>query len=701
MSNQINGSFSIPVLENKKNINFQQNATVPQYTQQTSMQGGVDGTAIKQSVDNSYLANRARASQNNNPVAVAGIGAATWYGIAQGMEKLNAKSNVEYSKSIYGQLGNWGDKFTEKTWLGRQFQNLINKTDAFLEKLSGKSKIVNSLKHHSTSPEWQWAKMPMYGPHGFLTGDAEQVLEEFFKPISGRNRYEIMGFGFGGKVNAFQNLEQYGLSQKEINAFKDTLKHLPFEQQMVGLQRKEIKLLTSDKTLLRNIRGINDLELLQEIAKELKAKKLGLSNFAEFEALKGNFLEHPDKLLKMFETAAKDPSLNNVSIWRNETTLLGKIKSHLFGRKVGFKEYFNKFLVTTGKGNKSTLGRALPKGLAWLLEGGTNRFGGGKLAVAMQAGILADIIYNTVKAPKGEHIKTFMERCVNDFTYFIGMTVGILAMHKVGGFKHAGLKDAKAVEAFREAKKAFDARTVAREFASKKEYKKALKTFKKEHLGLQNIKNPITKLLQKIGSFLNIGNERFKPYQSNSKVNLNWLRKLGNGNILGVPMRFLIPMAVVTPFLVKLTTTTCHKIFGRPTHSVLDEEEETENKEQQNATPAENQPPFKGGSQPQTQVVTPPAKPKNPQDYTSDTNLIKMTANGQKPVVRTYIPSPECKIPSDSNRNGKQMAPERSYIPSPEGIVEQGPDMTAANNALAEADMTEKYINETLAALNK
>ena len=73
------------------------------------------------------------------------------------------------------------------------------------------------------------------------------------------------------------------------------------------------------------------------------------------------------------------------------------------------------------------------------MEGCTNRFAGGKLAVAMQAGIFADMLYQTIKAPKGEKIKTFGERFVNDFTYFIAMTLGIMGMHKIGGFKYAGL----------------------------------------------------------------------------------------------------------------------------------------------------------------------------------------------------------------------------------------------------------------------
>ena len=85
-------------------------------------------------------------------------------------------------------------------------------------------------------------------------------------------------------------------------------------------------------------------------------------------------------------------------------------------------------------------------------------------------------------------------------------------------------------------------------------------------------------------------------------------------------------------------------------------------------------------------------QPKDPQTY-ADTNLIKQTLNGTKKPVRTYIPSPDCQI--------RNMAPTRTYIPSSQGMVQQSPDLTAAERAMAQADMAEKHINETLASLNQ
>lgn len=691
MSSQIN-NFNIPVLEGKKQINFGQAPVAVQYGQQPPMQGSGDVAAsANNAVNNSYIANRARASQDNNQLAVAGIGAATWYGLSQGMEIVNNKySTGDYNKTVYGKLGALGDRFSTNTWLGRKLQGGLDSAKAFIERLSGKSKIVNSLAHHSTRPEWGMVKSAAKGPEGFLLTDCENILDEFLKPAAGQDRYTVMQHGFGGKVNLFQKLEQYGMPQKDINSFKNSVKGKPFAEQMVELQKKEIELLGGD---MKKLKGINDIEALKNIATDMKLKKLGISSLKDFDDMKGKFIDNPEKMYQIFDKASKDSNLKHIAIWRNETTLLGKIKSHLFGRRVPFSEYRNKLMVCLGKGNKSTLGRALPKALAWLFEGGTNRFGGGKLGVIMQAGILGDIIYNTAKA-KGERIKTFAERCVNDFTYFVGMSVGVMLMHKAGGFKYAGLKDAKEVEAYRNALKDFNENKVLKKvFGSKKEYKKALKDLEEKYLGVKNIKNPITKILHKIGRFINTGNESAAHYRSNAKYNMNWLRAITNKNIIGVPVRFLIPMAIITPFLAKMTTTAAHKIFGRPTHSVLDEEEETETPKEQEKIAGHDGQPF-GGAQQQVQQPSAPVPPVN----TPNGNPNATNGQPQAPV-RTYVPSPDCGIPAAGLRNKKELAPARSYVPSPEPAAITGPDMTAANAALAEADMTEKYINQTMASM--
>lgn len=528
---------------------------------------------INQTVQDSYMANRVKASQDSNPLAVAGVGTALWYGIAQGMDKLNPMFEGEYDKSIIGKFSGAGDSFSKKTWIGKKTEQLFNWIDKSFQKLTGKSQIAYTLKHHSTRPEWGFAKTPGAGLHGFLASDTDEIFSKYID-----------------NIKTAQKLEQYGIAQTEIDKVAQAIKGKKKAEKLLILQKKELEILGIKPEKIEKLAAKKGLPGLQEAAKRLKIRKLGFKNLKHYEALRGKFLDNPDEVMKVLEKGAK----NNVkiSIWRGEN----KVINHLVGRTCSASEYLNKYKATLGKGNDTYLGRFMAKSMGYLTEGCTNRFAGGKIAVAMQAFIFADMLVNTWNAPKGEKVKTLAERFVNDFTYFIALAIGVMGMHKVGGFKYAGL-DTKGVENYRNALKSFNEKVKAKIFNSKEEYN-AAKTELKNLLGYKNIKNPITKLLHKVGSFLNIGNERILAYQSSSKHNLNFLRKLCNGNIVGVPMRIIIPLMIVSPFMAKWATKTAHAIFGKPTNSVLDEgKEEAKNEAAQKGQASEelvallNQPP--------------------------------------------------------------------------------------------------------------
>lgn len=656
---------------------------------------GVDKEKLKQSVDNSYLANRAKASEETNPFAMLGVGAGVWYALAQGMDRFNPKCEGEYGKTILGKAGKLGDNFSTKTMVGRAFEKSMRWLDKTFENLSNKSKIVYTLRNHSTRPENAFAKTPWAGLHGFLAMDTEQVFEEYLKPIADRPSADFFGISLGKNKNVFQKLEQYGMSSEQIKAFAESVKDLDFPQKALALQKKELELLGVSKNMISQVEAKTGMSGLQKLAKNFKVRKLGFNSMREFNELKGNFIDHPDKVMKVLEKGAKNGV--KVSIWRGKNSL----KNHLFGRTVSLSEYLNKYKATLGKANHTTLGRFLPKAMGWFLEGTTNRFAGGKLAVAMQAGIFADMLINTFKAPKGEKGKTFIERFVNDFTYFMAMTTGIVLTHKIGGFKYAGLDNAGR-EAYRTALKEFNTKRNAGLLDTKKAYKAAEKVLD-EALGAKNIKNPITKLLHKIGKFVNMGNERKLCYVSKEKWNLNWLRKCLNGNILGVPLRIIIPMMVVSPFLAKWATKAVHAVFGRPTKSVLDEDEEPKVSEQEKLQQeqfakmieeAKKQAQLQGQVQ-QTSNTQQPFVSNN-----SPTNLLRMRRNGN--AYKEPIPSQQTaqvnNTESNSQAQSKNDEPVRTYIPSPEPVViSNNQDLTPVDSVMKRADAAEKLAMETLA----
>lgn len=688
MSDTAINPINIPSLQPKNQVNFQQN---PSYTQ-PPMQG-TGSEQIRQSVDNSYLANRAKASGDATPEQLLPFWLASWYGLGQLMDKFNPLCRGEYKDSILGKIGGWGDKVSTETRVGRGIENGLQWIDNKTTALAKKNKIVNALKNYSTRPEWSFAKTPGAGVHGFLATDTEQLFENFLNPLTNRQvKSPLFGIPLSAKSNYYQGLEQYGnITQQEINNFVKSLKGKTFAEKTLALQKKELELLGANADIVAKIEGKTGLKGLEKLAKSLKVKKLGFKSIREFNELKGKFLDNPDKIMKALENADKKIKF---SVWRGNDNILGKIKSHLIGRIATPQEYLNKYKAILGKGNTSRLGRFLPASLGWLTEGTTSRFAGGKLAVAMQSYFLADMLYHTIKAPKGEKTKTFAERFVNDFTYFMAMTFGIKAMHKVGGLKYLGIKDKAGIEAYRKGVEAFKAKHAAGLLNNKKAYKFAQKRLD-VLLGKQNVKGFFNKLFFKVGKLINLGNERIPAYKSTSKYNLNWLRKCANGNILGVPLRFAIPMLVISPFLAKLTTKTAHKIFGKPTNSVLDEDKEPEEVKtaQQQTQPQNNNIP---------EVNKPQQPPRNPNQY-ADSNLIKQRTNAINGQQQVNNVNPQQATPNATNPNvaqptkeNEEKEPVRTYIPSPVGMVPQTPDMSGINQAMSQADAAEKYANSVL-----
>ena len=647
----------------------------------------VDVEKIKQSAGNNYVANRINASSTNEQqdmLLKAGVGTALWYGIAQGMDVFNKSCAKEYDKTAMGRIGAWGDRVATKwsgTSVGKFFNNMLGQAKKGANWLTQKSDIAYALKHHATSPQWSFAKTPANGLHGYLAMDMKQIFDEYLEPI--HKNSNMISFINGKKVNP-QKLEHYGMKQADIDAFTKTLKNKNFAEKSLLLQKKELELLGVDKNIIAKLEAQKGIQGLEKLAYNVKVKKLGFKSVADYKKISANILDYPDDIMKALEKATKHGDIK-VGIWRKNGTAAG-VSNHLFGREVSLLEYLNKYKATLGKGNKTALGRTLAKGFGWLMEGCTNRWGGGKLAVAMQAFIFADMIVHTIKAPSGEKGKTLAERFVNDFTYFMALPFGIMAMHKVGGLKYAGMTTDQ-VKAYRDALKQFNADVKAGLLADKSAYKARKKIL--NDMLKANVKNPITKLLKKVGGAINIGNETRLARRSASKWNLNLLRKSGNffKNLAGVPLRVAIPMMIISPFLAKLTTQGVHKLVGRPTKSVLDEDtEETKN---------EPKVPNAGEQKALEEAIKTAAAAKkaaqNVQQPTripqSQTNLlnqyVRNQQNPQQPIVRdatqklntttqtayqapkrTYIPSPECMIPKEVVKP-KYIPSSDSQVPPP------------------------------------
>ncbi len=648
------------------------NTQFSQVNSNVPMQATLDSQKVKQTVDNSYIANRVKASEDTNPLVTTSFILASWYGLSRAMDRFGKKCEGKYEDTVLGKLGNFGDKVQTKfssNILAKGTKKVSNALSDGLNWLTNKSKIVYAIRNTPAQAEWKLAKAPIAGLKGFLAMDIEQLFGYFMEPISN-----------------VQQLEQFGYSQDKIDKFAQTLKSLDSNARKVELAKEELRALgVKDSSIDKIYNSKKGIGGLRTYAEHLKARKLGFRNLAEYTEVSKDPLKNIDKVYNALLKA--DDKM--CASYGRKYGKFGKICAHLFGRKVTIPELRNKMIATLGKGNKTKLGNFLPKALGYFLEGTTNRFAGGKIAVLIQASIFGDMLANILIAPKGEKFKTFAERFVNDFAYFLAMPIAGALLFKVAGMKYIGL-DKAGVEAYRNSLKAFNEKAKNCVFANKAEYNVEKKFLKDMLKG--NVKNPITRLFKKIGMLLNIGNESIAAYRSPAGMNLNLLRKIPNflKNLAGVPLRVIIPTGVLIPIIVKFCTKTENKIFGKPTKSVLDEEpkEDSQLNETQNKIQVDS-------SSGNTEVSIPQ----------SPTNLINMHQNNLK-----YTPSQD-RVTSNNVVNNNTtiinktsepddnavLEPLRTYIPSPVGVQVKGEDQSAALAALSRSDIAEKKAMETLA----
>lgn len=668
MAEQLN-ALNIPsIQQNNKQVYFQQNPT---------MQG------VPQNVGETQLGNRVKNSSDMTqspytlPVAVG-----TWYALAQGMDKFSKKCNGTYDESILGKITGKADKLSNKfsnsklakSAFGQWIGNTYDSISKYLDKVSSnpKNRIMYALKNHKTAPECKLVKTPAAGLAGFLEADTRQVFDEFLKPAQ-----------YG------EQLKQYGKSQAEVKAFLDSVKGLSKQDKLLKLQEEELKYFGAKAA---DIAGKSQDELAKML-KELKITKgLGFDSVQHYEKLmqEDYALKHMDEILKALKKG--DQNLK-ISIWKKDGTF-GKIFGHLLGRDVGISELANKFELTLKTGAKTKFGKFVGKAFGYLTEGCTNRFAGGKLAVLMQAFIFADMLIHTFQAPKGEKGKTLAERFVNDFTYFLALPAGIWAMHKAGGLKYLGMSKDQ-VKAYEKSLKLFK-EGAANKLYTKKGFKLRSKVLNRQLNA--GVKNPFIKLLKKAANVLTVGLNQKPVYLSKEAKNLNLLRKIGywSKNAAGYGIRFAIPMMLISPLLAKWTTKATHAVFGRPTKSVLDEDQEdtqTEAAKQQVAQTPNNQQVNTNTTTNKTTPVSNVNQPnKTANDYKSDTNLIKMKLNNQNNKPQESVNNNN----NDNSNSNKEMEPVRTYIPSPVGMVPRTPDTTGLDAAFAEADQAEKYVQDVL-----
>ena len=718
------------MLEN--NVNNQQQ--IPQFQainpqavqgQQVPMQA-VNPELLKQNVQDSYVSNRvSETTDDPKGMMYTGLLAIpSWFAIAKGMDKFAEKTRGDYDKTIYHKIGQFGDDLTTRvkgSSFGRSsfayslndgyknFKNFVRKN------VIDKFKIARAMAYTPSRPENPMVLTQADGMLGFFGGDYPQVVDSFLR-----------------RSVVIDDLERYGADAKDIQKFKDLYaKAATPGERLLVLEKAEFECL-SKYSRGAQLKGtaldtaVNDFAKLDVKAraaklKDMKAFEWGAADLKELENLKTNIHSNPAKIIEVSSQA--NPKMFSRAFAKKQG-MLNWIKSNLLNRDVYGSEFANKMAASIGnmdlnahpeykqalqkagllnKIPKSALGRILNKYTNIILEGATNRVAGGKLVALMQAFYFADVLYKSMKADGvSEKFKSFAERFTEMVAFFVAMPVAIKLMHSIGGLQYAGMGKTpeemkKAVEAYRAHLNAHNMKAMSGKFANKAEWKASKKALQKELNA--GVRNPFTKLLKKIGRIVTVGLEQIRPYDKTdigvmkdgvktyrkgimSKIkDLFRHPKFGIKQMAGYPVRIILGMMIILPFLSKLAVKGSHLIFGKPKNSLLDEGKEPEQVKNNNQTqiPQQLQP------QPVQQTTTTQITTSK-QEQSSSNLLDRYKNNNTTTTVQTV------------KQQNNPQEPVRTYIPSPVGvqIVNQREDTSSADQAMMRADNAAKLAMQTL-----
>lgn len=695
-------------------------AVLPQQAAQpqVAMQA-VNPELLKENVQDSYVANRIgeTAEDPKGMLYTAALTVPTWFAISKGMDYYSNKSRGDFNDTVHHTVGQLGDDVTNyvknssfgKSSFANSINNGFKNFKGFLKKnFVDRFRITRAMAYTPSKPELPMVIGQADGMVGMQLFDYPQHGEQFVKPL----KY-------------VEDLDCYGASKADIKKWKDLLNKASTPQARAEImQRAELETILQNSRLKRTpaqiAKEISDFKALGEEAKILKLKDMkafewGYKDFAEMEAVQKDIHKRMPRVLEACHDANRKMYTR---IWGTNHSKWGRIKTWLFGREVYASETANKLAGSLGNVNlaenkeldsvlkktgldkkvpKSMLGKFLAKYNNLVLEGATNRVAGGKFVALMQAAYLADVLYKTAKADgAGEKVKTFAERFTEMIAFFVAMPFAIQLMHKVGGLQYAGMTKQQ-VEAYRQHLKIHNDKAMAAGFKDKAAWKASKDALKTELNA--GVKNPITKLFKRIGRVVSVGLEQIRPYDSKAVTrNGVWEKikdlfrhpKFGMKQMAGYPMRIILGMFMILPFLSKIAVKGSHLLFGKPKNSLLDEGKEPEKTQ----TTTQQQPQLP----PQLQQVQTPSQQTTTQTTTttsqqtgqsSPSNLLNKYKNKTTTTTTTTQTS--------ENKPAAAQEPVRTYIPSPVGVqIKQAEDLTAADEAMRRADLAEQQALQTL-----
>ena len=677
---------------------------------QVPMQADINPELLKENIQDSYIASRVE-NTTDDPKAMAATAAVmvpTWFAMTQAMDKFAKHSRGEWENTLQYKIAKFGDNVAGSSVAQ---STPVKKTASFFKSIGNfiknnileKTRITRAMMHTPSIPENGMAVANYIGMPSMQLFDYPQHGEAFTKPLK-----------------HFEDLDCYAATKEEIAQFKANGTPLVEAEYQTLLKHSRD---TVRAQALSADWAAADAARKAEILKDMKAFEWGYDNFAQMKQM----AEHTHKNIpEIFEATKNANPKMFARIWGSKSSAMGELSTKVIGREVYASETLNKLFAELGnidltkpenakwkevlertgyidKLPKSAFAKYLNKYVHLITEGATNRVAGGKLVALAQAWFMAEAIYKAAKAEGGigEKGKVFAERVTELVALFACIPLALKLMHAAGGMQYAGMTKEQ-VEAYRQHLSEHNLKAASGEFATKAEWKASKKALKEELKA--GVKNPFVKLAKKIGRIISVGLEQIRPWDKKdiTKVvdgkkiyrqgigeklkDLFRHPKFGLKQMSGYPMRIILGMMIIMPFLSKLAVKGSHLVFGKPKHSLLDEEKEQEAREKAMQVEVPPQLQVTGENKPQENNSNTVYVP------TAQSNLINQRLHGipynQPLTVETN---------QQTEQQEKNNEPVRTYIPSPEGVkITNQEDLSAANKAMQRADAAEKLAMETL-----
>lgn len=601
----------------------------------------------------------------------------TWMGIHWLLHRFQeACKDTSAKPSILKRMAAWGDKVASHGAFSNKFFEGISKTFArvnkfFSEKIIGNSRILRSIFRTPTEPVSGLVTNFAHGAASDIASGASQGLTSY---VSKEHNPNLEDFVNGKSLS---KVKEMGFDSVE-----------EFEEVLANSHKPE------------NIRKMAQA----------------------CEKLAGKTLEIP----RAFQIPFTDKYL---------TDFLPKSVSKFIAKKFNFSALAQQLnSLADGKYAKTALGRFLPKMSIKVIQSLTFGLGGiGAIGLAFNSIFVASAINKSVKAEKGDKFKTFMENIFSMIGWYLTIPLAIGMISHVTGLKHIGLAgktdSANKLEEYNKAWKDFNKKVAEGKFKSKAEYQAA----KKAVQGMLKTKWYLLPF-KWFGTFFSMGRETLMPYVPKNATQFGRFMKklpyyLKKGG--GFPVRALPYFLILAPFFDKISVKASHMLFGRPKHSLLDEDKEegeksaadTMNKQVQGVSGAnaiqqapveQAQPqgvnevnvvqqntPQTVQQQQQPQVQTQPTQ-NNIQTQTPTTVVPPVVPVGQpaipsqnQPAVHAQHPASVAKTEptNQGTRNIFSQEPVRRYIPSsaPVRVNPQQYQLTPqAQSALGKASAAER-----------